>query len=325
MCFSRHRHAQKGGSTLAAIFMLLLMFAAMTGLLVAFFNFNISAKEQMDIEHQKAQEKIELTTLEVNDDFKIINVVINNTGTIDVRIRAIYEISEGGTDFLFDPSNYADTQVEPTASLIIYFPGDIPDVIFDPVAKIVAATERGTKTLDYVPTLKYGPIQPPSEYDPTKLYIGPLMLKFDDFAYHETDREGNLLPTETWQPGWEIPKSPKYYAWKISVMNIDDRNITLNAFASFNLVPTESPSTTLSWYLEPTDQTTNTQFLEINQTRSITYIWNGPGSGTAQKMNLPECTCLVFLTFFGVFHEIDGTETPYAQTIPFEAAVTVTG
>jgi len=316
--------ARKGIETITAVFMLLLMFAALTGLLVAFYNYNLSAKEQMDIEHERSQEKIELTRIEVNEQFKISNVVINNTGTIDVRIRALYEIVNGETKLLFDPSNYADTQIAPAASLVIYIPADIPEIPFDPQAKIVAATERGTKTLDYVPTLLYGPVQPPSQYDPTKLYIGPLMLKFDDFSYHKTNINGVLDPTDYWHPGWVVPKTPQYYAWKISVMNIDTRNITINRFASFNLVPTEAPSTTLSWYLNSTDQTTGKQFLQVNQTQSVTYIWNGPLSGAAQKMNLPECTCSVFLTFFGVFHEADGTETPYAQTIPFEAAVTVT-
>lgn len=325
MHLNRLRKSRKGIETITAVLMLLLMFTAMIMVLAAFFNYNLSAKEQMDIEHERSREKIELTALEVDEQFNILNVVINNTGTIEVRIRALYEIVNGETKFLFDPSNYADTQIAPTASLVINFTGDISEIPFDPDAKIVAATERGTKTLDYVPTLLYGPVQPPSEYDPTKLYIGPLMLKFDDFSYHKTNGDGILDPNDDWHPGWIVPKRPQYYAWKISVMNIDDRDITINRFASFNLVPTESPSTTLSWYLEPTDYTTGTQFLKVNQTESVTYIWNGPLSGAAQKMNLPECTCMVFLTFFGVFHEADGTETPYAQTIPFEASVTVTG
>lgn len=319
--FSR---ARRGIGTITAIFILLIMFAALTGLVVAFFNYNLSAREQMNLELARAQERVELIKLQVDEQFTISSVVINNTGSIDVRIRAIYEILDGETRLLFDPADYGDAVIEPASSLVIYFPGDIPDVAFDPQAKIVAATERGTKTLDYVPTLKYGPVQPPSEYDPTKLYIGPLMLKFDDFAYRKTDSKGNLDPNDEWHPGWVIPKSPQYYAWRISVMNVDDRDITINRFASFNLVPTESPSTTLSWYLEPTDLGTGKQILGTNQTESIMYIWNGPLSGTAQKMNLPECTCMVFLTFFGIFQEPDGTETPYAQTIPFEAAVTVT-
>lgn len=308
--------------------MLLLMFAAFVGLVVAFFNYNLSAQQQMDIEYERSREKIELAALEVDEQFNISNVVVNNTGTIEVTIRALYEIVNGETKFLFDPSDYADTQIAPMTSLVIYFPGDIPEIPFDPDAKIVAATERGIKTLDYVPTLLYGPVEPPSEYEPTKLYIGPLMLKFDDFSYHKTDGDGNLDPTESWQPGWIVPpsKGNTGYAWKISVMNIDVRNITIYRFTSFNLVPTEAPSTTASWYLNSTEPTADKQFLEINQTASVTYIWTLPLSGDARKLTFPSgTTCMVFLTFFGVFHEIDGTETPYAQTIPFEAAVTVTG
>ena len=328
MDLGRFGRARKGISTITAVFMLLLVFALMTMLLVAFFNYNISAKEQMDIEHERSQERIELTKLGVDDQFIITDVLVNNTGTIEVKIRALYQIVNGETNFLFDPSTYDDTHIAPTDSVVIYFPGDIPAIHFDPGAKIVAATERGTKTVDYVPMLSYGPIKPPSEYDPTKLYIGPLMLKFDDFTCHKTDGQGNLDPSTTWQQGWVVPpsKGNTGYAWRIGIKNIDDRDITINRFASFNLVPTEAPSTTLSWYLDPTDYTTGKQLLPVNQTLSVIYKWAGPLSGDAQKLNLPDgTTCMVFLTFFGVFHEPDGTETPYAQTIPFEAAVTVSG
>ncbi len=324
MCFSKIIKSRKGIETITSVLMLLLMVTILSMSIAAFYYYNLSAKEQMDIEHQRSQEKIEITKLEVNDQFKISSIVINNTGTIEVEIRAIYEIVENETIFLFDPSKYADAHIAPAKSLAISIPTSIPDIAFDPEAKIVVATERGTKNLDYVPRLLYGPIENPSHYDPTKLYIGPLMLKFDDFTHHRTNSRGTLDPTGTWQPGWVVDKKD-YYAWKITIMNIDDRNITINRFASFNLVPTESPSTTLSWYLEPTDQIAGTQFLEINQTESVTYKWSGPLSGSAQMMNLPKCTCMVFLTFFGVFHETDGTVTPYAQTIPFEASVTVTG
>ena len=184
MQFVKFRGSRKGISTVTAIFMLLLMFTAMIGLIVAFFNYNLSAKEQMNIDHERSREKIELTGLGVNEEFEITSVVINNTGTIDVRIRALYEIVNGESKLLFDPSNYAETQITPTTSLVIYIPGGLPVIQFDPQAKIVAATQRGIKTVDSVPTLYYGPNEQPSEYDPTKLYIGPLMLKFDDFSYH---------------------------------------------------------------------------------------------------------------------------------------------
>ena len=319
MYLSKLKQARKGLSTIASIFMLLLMFAAMTGLLVAFLNYNLSAKEQMDIEHKRAQEKIELTKIEVNDQFEISNVTISNTGSIEVKIRALYEILNGETRLLFDPSDYSDSTIPPSKSLSIEIPEDIPEIPFDEQAKIVAATSRGTKTLDYIPDLVYGPVEPPTNYDPTKLYVGPLMLKFDDFFVCETDANGN--PTEPWQPGWIVDEKG-YYAWRITVMNIDNRNMTIYRYSSFNLAPTNSPSV-LSWYIDPADQEAGEQFLGINQTEIITYKWDSPLSGDAAKLTFSDCTCMVFLTFFGVFHEADGTETPYAQTIPFEASVTV--
>ena len=319
MYLSKLKQANKGLSTIASIFMLLLMFAAMTGLLVAFLNYNLSAKEQMDIEHKRAQEKIELTKIEVNDQFEISNVTISNTGSIEVKIRALYEILNGETRLLFDPSDYSDSTIPPSKSLSIEIPEDIPEIPFDEQAKIVAATSRGTKTIDYIPDLVYGPVEPPTNYDPTKLYVGPLMLKFDDFFVCETDANGN--PTESWQPGWIVDEKG-YYAWRITVMNIDNRNLTIYRFSSFNLAPTNSPSV-LSWYIDPADQEAGEQFLRVNQTEIITYKWDSPLSGDAAKLTFSDCTCMVFLTFFGVFHEADGTETPYAQTIPFEASVTV--
>jgi archaellum component FlaF (FlaF/FlaG flagellin family) len=319
MYLSKLKQAKKGLSTIASIFMLLLMFAAITGMLVAFLNYNLSAKEQMDIEHKRAQEKIELTKIEVNDQFEISNVTISNTGSIEVKIRALYEILNGETRLLFDPSDYSDSTIPPSKSLSIEIPEDISEIPFDEQAKIVAATSRGTKTLDYVPDLVYGIVEPPTNYDPTKLYVGPLMLKFDDFFVCETDAKGN--PTESWQPGWIVDEKG-YYAWKITVMNIDNRNLTIYRFSSFNLAPTNSPSV-LSWYIDPADQEAGEQFLRVNQTEIITYKWDSPLSGDAAKLTFSDCTCMVFLTFFGVFHEADGTKTPYAQTIPFEASVTV--
>lgn len=326
MYFGKIRHIQTGISTIAAVFMLLLMFTAFTGILVAFLNYNLSAKEQMDIEHERSQEKIVLTRIELDNESNISNVVINNTGSIDVRIRALYEITNGETKLLFDPSNYDETNIGPTGSLIIDIPDGIPEIQFDDQTKIVAATERGTKTLDSLPELVYGPVEPPSDYDPTKLYVGPLMLKFDDFFYHTTLDNGTLDGTG-WQPGWIVEEKIAYpRAWKITVMNIDNRNLTITKFSSFNIVSTSSPQIK-SWYINTTDNINHEQFLEINQTESITYIWNGPFSDVPQYVgnSLKGSTCMVFLTFFGFFHESDETKSPYAQTIPFEASITVVG
>lgn len=321
------KNTRRGISTIAAIFMLLLMVTAFIGLLVAYLNYNISAKEQMDIDHERSQEKIVLSKIELNNESSISKLVINNTGSIYVRIRALYEIVNGETKFIFDPSEYSETQIEPTKSLIMNIPPEVPDIPFNNQTKILVATERGIKSLDSLPELVYGTVEPPTNYDPTKLYIGPLMLKFDDFFYHVTLNDGTLDPTETWQPGWVVDeKLPVKLAWNITVMNIDVRNLTITKFSSFNIVATNGPNVK-SWYIEPTDQINKEHFLEINQTEIITYIWDGPFSDDSQSVGPPfkDSTCMVFLTFFGFFHENDGIETPYAQTIPFEASITVVG
>jgi len=298
---------------------LLLVFSILILLLLTFFNYNFAVQEQMKIEHERSQEKIVLTGLDLNET-NLSQVCISNTGTIEVRIRALYV----DDIFICDPSTYKDTHIAPNNSSWISLP---IGVAFEPNSKITVATERGVKTTEYEGPLVYGPAPPEWEYDPTRLYIGPLMLQFDAFWYRKTSQDGTFNPNESWQEGWSIPKGFGYCAWNITVMNIDDRNITINRFSSFNAVPNDSPSNELPWYLEPTNQSDLTQFLPVNQTRNIIYIWSVPkqeGNNSAQKMTLPECTCMVFLTFFGFFHEHDGTTTPYAQTIPFEAAITVT-
>jgi len=320
--------SRRGVSTIyTSLIFLLLVFSIFTLLSLAFFGYNLAIQEQVKIEHERSQEKIILSGLALDESLCISRVIINNTGTIEVKIRAIYITTNSTTTLICDPSTYMDTHIAPSESLRIRLPGG---VAFQPEAKITVATERGVKTTDYEGPLYFGPPRPPGKYNPSRLYIGPLMLQFDAFWYRKTLQNGNLDPKDPWHPGWNIPKGFGYCAWNITVMNIDDRNITINKFSSFTAVPNDSPSSQLSWYLEPTNQADLTQFLAVNQTRYIVYIWSAPkslpeegGTNSPQKMTLPECTCMVFLTFFGVFHEHDGTTTPYAQTIPFEAAITV--
>jgi hypothetical protein len=304
--------------------MLILMFAALTGLIIAYSNYNLSAQEQTKTERERSQEQIMLSQ-QANDQLGIVsNISIINTGTIEVKIRALYQILNGETSLICDPSTDPalgiDTYIAPSESLTI----DLSSFGIDSEAKIVATTERGVTTFEYKPTQSQGQEQELKDYDPTKLYVGPLMLKFDDFWYRKARSDGTLDPADQWHLGWNVQTEPNFYCeWKISLMNIGDRNITINRLTGFNLVQSDSPSA-LPWYLEPTDRITNTQFLQINQTQTITFIWDTPNPGTsAQKLTFSDCTCMVFLTFFGVFHEPDGTATPYAQTIPFEASIAI--
>ncbi len=312
---------------IASVFFLILTFSTLFLLLSGFFGYNVSLNEQMRIEQERAQEKIILTQLGLNDNATFITFLrVNNTGTIQVKIRAIYETNSTMTFFLCDPSIYMDTYIEPNDDLIIKGADGSYITRFQPNAKLTLVTERGTKTSDFEGIVIYGPSNPPQPYDPTKYYIGPLELMFTAFYYRRTSQDGVLDPSDQWHPGWNITRSYGYVAWNITVRNIDERNITINRLSSFTVVPNESPpSDERTWYLEPVNQTTLTQFLATGQVEYIVYKWSVPTAPSvkAQQIYSVPTRCLVFLTFYGVFHESDGTTTTYAQTIPFEAAITV--
>ncbi len=300
--------------------MLILMIALFSSALVIYSTYSQNTHQEINYEVQKIQEKLILTKrTQANT---ITNVTITNTGTIQIEIRALYQSIDGQTTFLCDPSQpplSLDTCITPADSLLI----DVRSFGVPANATIIAATERGTRTIEYFPMGFNGTTNELYNYDPTKLFIGPLMLKFDDFWYHKALSDGTLDQSQPWRPGWNVnEKLPVTVAWNITVMNIDNRTITLNSLSSFNLVIVGSP-TSLPWYIQPLNQADYTQTLQTNQTAKLTFIWDTPlPTNKAQKLTSTG-TAMVFLTFFGVYHEYNGKFTAYAQTIPFEAAVTV--
>ncbi len=306
--------------------MLLLMFTALVIVVTAYTNYNQSTQDQMTIEQERAQERIALTEIGVNDQNKIADIVIENRGTIEVTIRALYLKQDCVTSFVTDPTIApldANTHIPPGNSTKIQT--SILNLPYSETTKIIAATERGTESIDYIPTVDKvinTTILPP---DTSLLYIGPLILNFTSFEYHKTDGSGKLTPTDTWQPGWSVPKSTKV-AWKITVENNDtkSRSITLSKYASFTIATvTGLPQVTPTWYLNSTGGSNPTQPLIWGQKSTIIFIWDSAGGTTPQSVYQQEGTCMVFLTFFGNYTNSDGTTSPYAQTIPFEAAITV--
>lgn len=323
----RNLRQRRGISTVyGSLVFLFIAFTILSLLVLAFYDYNLAVNEKTERDFERSQEKITVTKLILSDDdTDISDVVVKNVGTIEVKIRAIYHVNSVSTHFICDPSTYMNTYLDIDESLEIPLPAG---VAFEPNAsKIVAGTERGVTTMEYVAPAFFGPAID-IDYDPSKLYIGPLMLQFDAFWYKTASQDGTLDPNDPWNPGWSIPKGFGYCAWNITIMNVDTRNITVNRFSGFVAVPNDSPSSQTCWYLEPTNAGDYTQFLPVNETRHIVYVWStpkGPSGNSAQKLTYPETTCMVFLTFYGVFHEQDGKTTPYAQTIPFEAAITVIG
>ena len=301
--FKKFVQSRKGLESVTAIFMLLLMFTIIISIIITYVNYNLSSKDELDIENQRLHEKI--TLLKEIEDNKITAVTIKNTGSIDVIIRAIY-INDDETFSTYDPSLTMNTILEPSTSLKI----PIETITFKD-AKIVAATQRGTRSIDIPPPIEYQEPPPP---DTNKFYMGPILLKFDEFWYQSF--ETNFDPSGDWAEGWTV-SADGYCAWKIGLTNIGDKNITINQYSCFSTFPSGSTDYR-SWFLW-TEDGTNTVTLTINQTVNLYFVRSSPSSTGNVKIYSNEQICMVFLTFYGTY-ENNG---PYAQTIPFEAAITV--
>ena len=320
------RNNKRGVLVISSVLVLFLMLAVLSGILAAFFVWTQSTRAQMQYEQNRMQERIALSQ-QTSQQNTISNVTITNTGSIQVKITALYAILNNQTTFICDPSAAPlnrNTYISPTESLTI----NTTTYQINANANIEAATQRGTKSFYLPPSASQNSNSTIQNYNPTTLYVGPLMLKFDEFYNTQTKSDGSFDPKDTWHLGWTVnAKLPVSIAFNITVKNVSDRNITLNYLSAFNLLKTGSPSS-LPWYLQPTNQVTYTQDLLINQTTSLVFIWRTPPPN-AQTQTLTGTfsgsSCLVFLTLFGVYHNPDGTTTAYAQTIPFQASVTVGG
>ena len=285
--------------------MLLIMFTVTIGMIIAYVNYNVYAQDQLNVENQHSQERI--TLLKAIEGNEVKNITITNVGTIDVVIRGIY-IDDDGDFSTFDPSLSMDTILVPTASVTLPISG----AVFKD-ASIVATTQRGTRSIDVPPAIPY--LEPPPP-DTNEFYMGPLLLQFDNFYFQSFT--GSFDPNGDWDDGWVVSSEPgEYCGWKIGMTNIGDKNITINGYSCFTTFPSGSTDYR-SWFLWTQDGT-NLVDLPINQTSTLYFVRSAPGSSGYLKIYSNYQICMVFLTFYGVYE--DGG--PYAQTIPFEAAVTV--
>jgi len=312
----------KGTSTVfGSILLIILVLTLASILFLTLYKHNNSVQEAISLEEERKQERIVLCGLATENTSGteyITALFVNNTGSITSRMRAVYVDNE----FLCDPSNYAinpgDTYINEKESLWILLP---PEVEYEASAKMTVATERGIKSTEYAGRLKQGG-GPPPYYNQTGSYFGPLWLDFNKFYYTECDPTNGSYEPSAWKPGWKIQVGSGSIVWNITVKNVDDRNITINQFSCLTLFPNQSPSNRRAWYIEPPVEP-YTQFIAVNETVSIIYIWTDPKSVSTKPQGIYNTVCRnkVFLTFIGFFHEHDGTTKPYGQTIPFEAVL----
>jgi PKD repeat protein len=312
----------KGTSTVfGSILLIILVLTLASILFLTLYKHNNSVQEAISLEEERKQERIVLCALATENTSGteyITALFINNTGSITSRIRAVYIDNK----FLCDPSNYTinpgDTYINEKESLWILLP---PDVEYEASAKMTVATERGMKSTEYAGRLKQG-AGPPPHYNQTGSYFGPLWLDFNKFYYAECDPTDGSYDPSAWKPGWKIQVGSGSIVWNITVKNVDNRNITINQFSCLTLFPNQSPSNRRAWYIEPPVEQF-TQFIAVNETVNIIYIWTNPKSVSTRTQDIYNTVCRnkVFLTFIGFFHEHDGTTKPYGQTIPFEAVL----
>lgn len=301
-------HCQKGLETISAVFMLFLMFTAIIGIVIAYANYNLSAQEKMNIDYERSLERIILSKQMDIETSTISSITIKNIGSIEVIIRAVY-VDDNGLFTFFDPSKDMDTTIDPSGSITIQMIGSHSND-----TKIVAATQKGTRTIDE--SLALPMLEPPPPPDTNEFYMGPLLLKFDNFWFQTFI--GNFDPDGQWDPGWIVQSGPsEYCAWKIRVTNLGDKNITINGYSCFTTFPSGS-SDYRSWFLWTEDQN-NMLTLPVNESVIILFVRDKPESNGLVKIYSNDQLCMVFLTFYGKYED----ETPYAQTIPFEAAITV--
>ena len=311
---------RKGFSPLfVSLYLAILVILLISTLFIALDISNSALTERMRIEWERMQESIALIgpeALKLTEGSIIQSLRVNSTGSITVRIRALYIAHK----FICDPSEFeGDAYIEPKEALWIQLYPNVNIKLNDTTinARWTVTTERGTRASETGGKLKWG--EPGIPYSPKKFYFGPLMLMFDMFHW----RSGS----GPWRNGWTIPKGTKDVTWRILLVNVDDRDIIITYTSCLTLISNDnSPKDSLPWYIDPTlSQTT----FKPGIFNFVYYTWSKPFSESgASKQGVTgmteSTTCINFLTFFGSFVEPDGTLTPFGQTIPFEAVLITT-
>ncbi len=304
----------------AAIYLSLLAFLLISTLFVALFTYGSAISDRIKMEEERQQESVTLAgpkALNLTASGSYFEALrVNNTGTITIRIRALYI----GGKFICDPSRFSgDSYINAKEFIWIkLYPTvkiELNQTTLD--AFWTVTTERGVRGYETGANLIFGP--PGSEYNPMRFYIGPLMILFDMFHW----RSG----TGPWQNGWSIPKNTKDVTWRILISNIDNRDIEVTDKSSFTLISNDNaPSAPVPWYIDPL---LSSLYYRPGAFYFIYYSWSKPfseGGASRQSANVfgDGTTCINFLMFLGNFVNPNGTRTPYGQTIPFEAVIVTT-
>jgi hypothetical protein len=265
-----------------------------------------SAMTALTIEENRRQERISLVSLTIekigNLDY-IKNITVKNTGSITELIKSLYV----DNNFIFDPSdssiNPYGGRISPNSTHTISLEKLAPRELYKSTSMLAVASARGTKSVAYEALLAAGKNPPVT----IQTSFGPLKLNFTEFYYAKYS-DGSI---GTWMPGWLISTKDGPIVWKIEVQNIGSDTIVLNQNSCFVLMSITTPSSTLSWYINITSP------MEIEPSQIVDIVFKSSSTGgTPNSPPGAPCQCKIFLAFFGS-HQPENT--PYGQTIPFEA------
>lgn len=300
-----------------AIYLAMLAVLLISVLFAALNIYGTSVTERMKMEEERQQESVGLhgpKAIRLNRDNTFVEELrVNNTGTITIRIRALY-ISH---KFIVDPSTFQnDSYINPKSSLWIkLFPLPSGNKIEWNQTTVNAdwtvTTERGTRAHQIGASLYYG--DNPHYGWEGRFYIGPLMIMFNMFHWRSD--------TGPWQNGWMLPKSTADVTWRILISNIDNIDIKVTNKSSLTLISNDNaPNDPIPWYIDPT---LSSMYYKPGSFYFVYYSYAKPYDESRQRQSAngfgDGTTCITFLMFLGAFVSPNGTETPYGQTIPFEA------
>lgn len=291
---------KKAVATIYSSLLTLIMVISLIILLTSYyFIYSSTIQNQTDITNQRVEEKLAIINTYISG--QSLQVVVENTGSIESTVKAIYLKNDGKITFIKDPS----AVIKPSEKIEIPMPLP-PDANYS----IVISTERGTLSTEYfLPNWAKNTYV----YDTDNLTIGALTLRFESF-------EMSIFSSNSWGPwmkGWNPPIG-EYLRWRVNITNISNFPlIILDNKTSLALSLSNGPSET-AWYVKPFPVS-----LKANQTQQVIFQVDSPSGDASAKIassfkNVPS---MVFLTFFGTIIDDSGNKIPYGQNIPFEAII----
>jgi hypothetical protein len=315
--FKKYRRCKRGIETVTAVFMMLLMFGVLIGLVFAFSTQNSMFQGLIGTENSQAREQIILSKQIDFSTNKLSGITLYNAGTVEETISGLYITASSGQVNYLDLS-YKSPQnlIKPKDRLPLGIADIGPDLISS--TSIIATTTNGVLSSDGpLPTPTPAPTPTP---DINSLVYGPVKLIFSEIWHASVSKNPSDLPNANWQTG-DITGNGDYTAWRIKVTNIDKDPvykpypIVLNSKSVLTLIPTAgSTSSVRVWYIYSDQQYS----LVYQNPTYIYFVYDSEASKQAQKIYTQASGAQVFLTLFGSYPAMTPVKD-YGQTIPFEA------